>query len=87
MNYFLLGLLSLSFLSCDTKESEEIKDQTEIYGHYSVDLEKGSKKARGSVVFYEKSNQWNKDYVALRGNSFVSYQGNRTQEVKDFENN
>ena len=49
VNYLLIALLSLSFISCDTTESDEIKDQTEIYGHYSVDIEKGSKKVKGSI--------------------------------------
>jgi len=86
MNYILILLISLTFLACNTQDSDEIKDQTEIYAHYNVKINKGSSKAVGEVVFYEKSNKYFKDYVALRGSSYVSYQGNRMQEIIDFGN-
>ena len=74
--------LLFTLLACETKESDIIEDQSKIYGRYSVNIEKGSKRAKGKVVFFESSRQVFNDYVALRGDSFVEFENIRMQEVK-----
>ena len=71
-----------SIISCNTKDSDELIDQTEIYANYKIKATKGSRKVTGEVVFYERSSSFFHDYIALRGNSYVELHNNRMQEVR-----
>jgi hypothetical protein len=82
MKYLNLIALMFIFISCDTKDSDEVVNQSEIYAEYKISAKKGSKKIEGEVVFYERGSGIFRDYIALRGSSFVEFQNNRMQEVR-----
>ena len=78
-------ILSLSLLpltSCDTKDSDEVSEQSRVYGQYKVEASKGSNKVVGSATFYEFTSKWVDDHIALRSGSFVEFQANRMVEVR-----
>lgn len=84
-NFLKLTILVL-LVSCGTKESTDIPDQSTIYGHYQVSVKKGSSLARGKATFYENGKTFFSSYVALRGTSFITFEGLRMTEVRNMFN-
>jgi hypothetical protein len=76
----LLTLL-LTLTSCNkTTESDVVDNQSHIFARYEIYANKNSKKIVGKAIFYEESKGFFKQYISLRGQSYVEFQNYRMQE-------